>query len=142
MSEEDPIQLIKEINPNMPPEQAVQNVRRFNKLEYNRSKKPVYQARDELLKKYGYKPNEWVYFTNHFPLDGKENVDEADLASLARPFPKGVEFLILPGGFVGGISGIPGTTSSWGVAQYKFREDDYTVYIRVAIVPKALHRGK
>ena len=134
---EDPLDLIRTINRQMSPEQAVGQVDELNRKEHNRTKTPVEEARRKLLQDHGYDPKDWTYYSNTLRLDGQN--DEDMMRSLARNFPEGVEFLVIQGEFIGGVTGRPGIDSSWGVARYKYHPDGYTAFIRVR--PKQL-KGK
>lgn len=134
----DPVDLIKSINPDMAAEQAVAQIEEFNRIELNRTKAPVVEARNELLRKAGYDPKDWIYYSNTLRLGDQSNEDM--MRSLARPFPEEVEFLIVQGDFIGGVGGIPGVTSTWSVVRYKYNPDGFTAFIRVR--PKQIEGGK
>lgn len=133
----DRLDLIRTINPHMSPEQAVAQVEELNRREFNRTKAPVKEARQQLLKDHGYDPNDWTYYSNTLRFDGQS--DEEMMKWLSRNFPEGVEFLVIQGEFVGGVTGRPGIDSSWGVSRYKYHPDGYTAFIRVR--PKQLNIG-
>lgn len=131
-----PYDLIKSINPGIPPEQAVAQVEAFNKWEFNKTQVPVEEARNELLRRAGYNPKDWTFYSNTLRSEGQS--DEDMLRSLARPFPDGIEFLVIQGEFLGGVSGTPGK-GSWGWARYKYYPNGYTAFIRAR--PKPLKGG-
>jgi hypothetical protein len=131
---ENPLDLIRTINRDMSPEQAVAQVEEFYRRESNRTTAPVETARRRLLRDCGYNPQDWTFYSNTSRLDSES--DEDMMRRLARNFPEGVEFLVIQGEFIGGVTGKPGIDSSWGVARYKYSPDGYSVFIRVK--PKQL----
>lgn len=130
MSKEDPFELIRTIHPNMTVEQAIKNVRERNRLEYNRTTKPVYKARNKLLQQNGFDPKDWDYFINYLPLGQSyetRDIDEIDLNAFGKSFPPGVEFLAVPGGIHGGVLGGLGNLRG---STYRFVEAEFTIYVK------------
>lgn len=125
--------LIRSINPEMSPEQVVAQIKEYNRLESSSTTSPTDHIRREFLKEHGYKPDNWTFYSNSSPFKGQTAEDM--LKRLARPFPGEVEFLIIQGSFVGGITGTPGM-GSWGAARYKYSDSVYTAFVRVR--PKQL----
>jgi len=128
--EGDPIDLIKTINKEMGADQVVENIQLYNELEHNSSQSPTEAARAELLRRSGYDPQDWVFYSNFLPHFGKEQPNEQDLEMLGRNFPPEVEFLIVQGAVLGGATGTPGQ-GSWGWARYKYYPKEYSVFVRV-----------
>lgn len=118
----------------MPPEQAVEQVEEFNRIKHNETKIPVEEARRQLLRNSGYNPEDWTFYSN--TSRDVDQTDEEMMEELARNFPEGVEFLLIQGEFIGGVSGNPGTISIWGVARYIYNPKHHTAFIRVR--PKQL----
>ncbi len=127
--EGDPDNLIREIHEKMSPEQVIENIRLYHELEHNSSRNPTDAARIELLKRSGYEPKDWLYFTNFVPIYGEKVPNDKDLEMLGSSFPPEIEFLILQGAVIGGMSN-PRSNSFHG-AKYIFHENEYSVFVRV-----------
>lgn len=116
--------LLESINPQMDPETAVDNVRRFNALQYNPSQAAIYGAWAKLLSDCGYDPDEWVFFTN------TKADPEEDFTKEHGEFPEEVELIFLQGAFIGGVKGNP-DDGLWNVSRYTYFHNWYSVFIRV-----------
>ena len=127
----DKADLIRTINPEMSPEQAVANVSLFNELEFNKTQIPVMEKRDEQLRNAGYEPNEWVYYECSVPIN-KDRTAEEQMKSYSRYFPKGVEFLMIQGAYTGGvIEASSRAFKAFSASEYGFSATRYTTFIRV-----------
>lgn len=131
--------LIESITPSMPPEQAVAQVQLFNQIDKERDvvNLPLFEVRKKLLEEYGYNPSDWVFYSN----DSSSKSPEEKIAELAKPFPLGIEFLVLPGHFIGGVLyGETPTLSIFGVAKNKYFSFGHSCFIRVK--PKQITLGE
>lgn len=133
------VELIREIKRDMSPREVIERVSAFNQVEFNLSLIPTIIARRELLKKCGYIPTEWTFYSNWGLL--AHQTPNGMLRTLKRNFPTGIEFLAIQGAYVGGMSGI-GDGGPGGVSRYNFDSETYSVFIREKPAPKRLLRKR
>lgn len=127
-----PNDLIRSINPQMPAEQVVAQIRLFNEMEYNETQAPVVDARRQLLEENGYDSDSWVFYSIADRLGGQSDQDLMEV--FAKPFPSEIEFLVIQGAFFGGRIGTPGASGS--LKRYRHHPNAFTVFVRVR--PKQL----
>jgi hypothetical protein len=118
---DDPDDLIREINPDMSLDEAVWRVQLYNQRVTDGTNTAVFEAIKKMLTDFDYNPEEWVYFSN------MQSPEEAE-KHFAEHFPRGVDYLALPGQYIGGITG---GAVSFGLAKHTYHNNGYTTFIRV-----------
>lgn len=128
--------LIKAINPDMNPVEVLARLVLHTKVGYSGIPDEVERGRRQLILNAGYEPDDWVWYTNDFILDNQTYDDMVQ--QVRKPFPQGIDFLVVPGAMIGG-----GTTSSsfqtengtiemQGFAMTVYRPTQYTVFVRLS----------
>lgn len=119
--------LLGEINPEMSPEEVIKRLKLFNDLDYNETHESVFKARNQLLIKAGYNPNDWVFHTNKSHIYEDMTIGEELDNFYGKHFPPGIEFLAFQGQFTGGVRG---EQCVLALTEYRYIESGYTVFIR------------
>jgi len=118
-------------NPKISPEEVITRLKKFNELNFNKTRIPVIEKRNEQLKDAGYDSDNWTFYECSVPLDNGQTVEQ-QMRRYSTHFPDGIEFLMIQGSYAGGvIESSSGAFEANGLTEYGFDPTRYTTFIRV-----------